>query len=49
MINIIQRMAMVAETTLRKILVNAKIRPFKISYYCEKRDPDFEAKMQMFW
>lgn len=39
------RMANVAETTLRKILANAKIRPFKISYYCEKRDPDFDAKM----
>lgn len=39
------RMANVAETTLRRILANAKIRPFKISYYCEKKDPDFEAKM----
>lgn len=39
------RMANVSETTLRKILSNAKIRPFKISYYCEKRDPDFDAKM----
>lgn len=39
------RMASVAETTLRKILANAKIRPFKISYYCEKRDPDFDSKM----
>ena len=38
-------MASVAETTLRKILANAKIRPFKISYYCEKRDPDFDSKM----
>lgn len=39
------RMTNVAETTLRKILANAKIRPFKISYYCERRDPDFDAKM----
>lgn len=39
------RMASVSETTLRKILANAKIRPFKISYYCEKRDPDFDSKM----
>lgn len=39
------RMANVAETTLRNILANAKIRPFKISYYCEKRDPDFDSKM----
>ena len=33
------------ETTLRKILANAKIRAFKVSYYCEKRDPDFDSKM----
>lgn len=39
------RMATVSETTLRKILSNAKIRPFKVSYYCEKRDPDFDSKM----
>ena len=39
------RMASVTETTLRKILANAKIRPFKVSYYCEKRDPDFDSKM----
>ena len=23
----------------------AEIKPFRIQYYCEKRDPDFEAKM----
>lgn len=39
------RMTTVTETTLRRILANAKIRPFKVSYYCEKRDPDFESKM----
>ena len=39
------RMATVTETTLRKILANAKIRPFRVSYYCEKRDPDFDSKM----
>ena len=39
------RMATVTETTLRKILANAKIRPFKVSYYCERRDPDFDSKM----
>lgn len=39
------RMATVSETTLRKILKNAKIRPFKVSYYCERRDPDFDSKM----
>lgn len=39
------RMATVSESTLRKILRSAKVKPFKITYYCEKRDPDFEAKM----
>ncbi len=39
------RMATVSEFTLRKILDNAKIRPFKVTYYCEKRDPDFDSKM----
>ena len=39
------RMSTVAETTLRKILNNARIKPFQVSYYCEKRDPEFDAKM----
>lgn len=39
------RMATVTETTLRKIMATAKIRPFKVTYYCEKRDPDFDSKM----
>ena len=38
-------MATVAETTLRKILSNARIKPFQVSYYCERRDPEFDAKM----
>ncbi len=39
------RMADVSESTLRTILRNAKIRPFKVTYYCEKRDPEFKEKM----
>lgn len=39
------RMASVSESTLRKILKKAKIKPFKVTYYCERRDPDFENKM----
>ena len=39
------RMADVSESTLRTILKNARLRPFKVTYYCEKRDPDFKAKM----
>lgn len=30
---------------LQKILKRSEIKPFKIKYYCEKRDPDFETKM----
>jgi len=30
---------------LHAILVGGNIKPHKISYYCEKRDPDFEARM----
>lgn len=39
------RLEHVSEASLRKILANAKIRPFKVSYYCERRDPDFDSKM----
>ncbi len=39
------RMATVSESTLRKIIANARIKPFNVSYYCERRDPDFETKM----
>lgn len=39
------RMSTVAETTLRKILQNARIKPFQVSYYCERRDPEFDARM----
>lgn len=39
------RMVCVTETTLYRILAYAKIRPFRISYYCEKRDPDSNSRM----
>lgn len=38
------RMARVSETTLRKIMDEAKVRPFAVTYYCERRDPEFESK-----
>ena len=38
------RMSRVSETTLRKIMDEAKVRPFALTYYCERRDPEFEAK-----
>jgi transposase len=39
------RLENVSEYALRQILDKAKIRPFKIKYYCEKRDPNFDTKM----
>ncbi len=30
---------------VQKILRRLEIKPFKIKYYCEKRDPEFEQKM----
>lgn len=39
------RLEHVSEYAVRKILKDAKIQPFKVKYYCEKRDPNFDSKM----
>ena len=39
------RLSTVTKTYIQKFLKDNDIKPFKIKYYCEKRDPDFEAKM----
>ena len=39
------RMATASESSIRKILREVKINPHKITYYCEKRDSDFDKKM----
>ena len=39
------RLKTMTKPMLQKILKRNDIKPFKIKYYCEKRDPDFEAKM----
>ena len=39
------RLATITKPMVQKILHRSEIKPFKIKYYCEKRDPDFEAKM----
>lgn len=39
------RMATASEFSIRKILREAMLNPHKVTYYCEKRDPDFEKKM----
>ena len=38
-------MATVSELSIRKILRKAILNLHKVTYYCEKRDPDFEKKM----
>lgn len=40
-----QRLATVTKTYVQKLLHDNEIKPFKIKYYCEKRDTDFESKM----
>jgi transposase len=39
------RLSTISRSSIKNILDNAEIKPHKIRYYCEKRDPDFEAKM----
>jgi transposase len=39
------RLKTITKSTLQNILKSSDIKPFKIKYYCEKRDPDFDAKM----
>lgn len=39
------RLATVTKPYLQKLLKTSDIKPFKIKYYLEKRDPDFEQKM----
>ena len=39
------RLSTIHKSTVHTILDDAEIKPFRIKYYCENRDPDFEAKM----
>ena len=39
------RLATVATGTVHNILADAQLKPHKMSYYCERRDPDFQPKM----
>lgn len=39
------RLKSITKPMVQKILKRSDIKPFKIKYYCEKRDPDFETKM----
>ena len=39
------RLSTISRSNIRNILENAEIKPHKIRYYCEKRDPEFDKKM----
>ena len=39
-------LAKVSKSTIHGILTNARVRPHKIKYYLERRDPDFDASMR---
>ena len=39
------RLATISQSKVRTILEEADIKPNKIKYYCENRDPDFDQKM----
>ncbi len=40
------RLETVSEARIGQILRKSDVKPFKIKYYCEKRDPLFESKMR---
>ncbi len=39
------RLSTISQSKVRTILEEADIKPNKITYYCENRDPDFDLKM----
>ena len=39
------RLSTISQSKVRTILKEADIKPNKITYYCENRDPDFDQKM----
>ena len=39
------RLSTISQSKVRTILEEAEIKPNKIKYYCENRDPDFDQKM----
>ena len=39
------RLSTIHKSTVHTILDDAEIKPFRIRYYCENRDPDFDDKM----
>lgn len=39
------RLSTITKSMVQKILHRSQIKPFRIKYYCEKRDPEFDQKM----
>ena len=39
------RLKTITKPMVQKIIARNNLKPFKIKYYCEKRDPDFDKKM----
>lgn len=39
------RLSTIHKSTVHTILDEAEIKPFRIKYYCENRDPEFDEKM----
>lgn len=40
------RLVTITKPIVQKILSRNESKPFKIKYYCERRDPDVQRKMQ---
>ena len=40
-----QRLTTISESSVFHILSKSNIKPFRVQYYCERRDPDFDSKM----
>ena len=40
------RLTTVTKAYIQKLLKDSGIKQFKVKYYCERHDPDFEQKMQ---
>ena len=40
-----KRLETISKTSIKRILDASDIKPFRIQYYCEKRDCEFESKM----
>ncbi len=40
-----ERLSKISSSSVYRILDKSNIKPFRIQYYCERRDPEFDSKM----